>query len=196
LLHHSGGGGRYIGPELLQREGTKKPDDWPPQSKKRKVVIEEADVIRERTTIKDTRSVIKLYPIEQDFNDKLHKLTEWFKTIPEGKHFIENRRAQLLPSSLAARANRTISYNPTGVDGVKDQTSANDTTRKGIHKIQKSKNKSISNESVSDIQATNFRRNPRTIFEITPPVRPNIHSIVRGVGGVRSFFLIGILIFL
>jgi hypothetical protein len=51
---------RYIGPELLRRVGTKEPDDWPPQSKKRKLVIEEADVFRERTTVKDTRSVIKL----------------------------------------------------------------------------------------------------------------------------------------
>ena len=117
----------------IAAERTREPDDWPPQSKKRRVVIEEADIIRERTTEKDTRSVIKLYPIEQDFNSELQKLTEWFKTVDEGEDFVQDKEAQLLPSSLAAKASKTMSCR---ANKVKNQT-RNNTARMNIRRSKR-----------------------------------------------------------
>ena len=49
---------KYVGPEIMRREGTKDDDEWPPQSKKRKIEMLDIDEVRLRTTVKDSRSII------------------------------------------------------------------------------------------------------------------------------------------
>ena len=56
---------RYVGPELLRREGTKEDGDWPPQSKKESEEACDNDLVKVRYTVKDSRSIIKMDSIMQ-----------------------------------------------------------------------------------------------------------------------------------
>ena len=90
---------RYIGPEIMRREGTKEDDEWPPQSKKRKVEVLDIDEIRLRTTVKDSRSIIKLYPIEQDFDEELKKVCLWFDELRNSPEVESQHETPMLPGN-------------------------------------------------------------------------------------------------
>ena len=69
-----------------------------------------------RTTVKDSRSVIKLYPIEQDFDEELKKVSLWFDELRDNQEIESQHETPMLPGNYLAEVNTTNKSNDFGIE--------------------------------------------------------------------------------
>ena len=70
---------KYSNPPIFDRNGKSDPTDpdWVNRRKGRSI-NEEKERINIHQTRRDSRSIIKLYPINQDFEDEIKRISKWF----------------------------------------------------------------------------------------------------------------------